>query len=77
MSTRFQVIQYDDEYGWHFVLIDTETGEEVGTDGGEPEDQLLVRDWKWVPELLNKLDDELKAAEKLLNKNIGCPCGLV
>jgi hypothetical protein len=26
----------------------------VGQDGGEPEDQLLVRDWKWVAEELNK-----------------------
>ena len=21
----------------------------IGTDGGEPEDQSLVRDWRWVP----------------------------
>lgn len=26
----------------------------VGSDGGEPEDQLLVRDWKWVVEELNR-----------------------
>lgn len=26
----------------------------VGSDEGEPEDRLLVRDWSWVPEELNK-----------------------
>lgn len=26
----------------------------IGEDGGEPEDQLLVRDWKWVAEALNE-----------------------
>lgn len=35
------------------LLIDTETKEIVGADGGEPEDQTLGRDWSWVPELLN------------------------
>lgn len=27
----------------------------VGEDGGEPEDQTLNRDWKWVIEALNRL----------------------
>ncbi len=26
----------------------------IGDDGGEPEDQLLCRDWKWVVPALNK-----------------------
>jgi len=26
----------------------------VGQDGGEPEDQLLVRDWSWVVKELNR-----------------------
>ncbi|MHA1169375.1 MAG: hypothetical protein ACTSRU_16230 [Candidatus Hodarchaeales archaeon] len=30
----------------------------VGEDGGEPEDQKLVRDWKWVEEELNLLADK-------------------
>lgn len=42
-----------------FHLIDTETGRVVGSDGGEPEDQLLVRDWSWVVEELNALASAL------------------
>lgn len=47
--------------GWssRTVLIDTETGEQVGQDGGEPEDQTFRRDWSWVPQLLNQLADEI------------------
>ncbi len=30
----------------------------VGTDGGEPEDQRLYRDWEWVVDELNKLAEE-------------------
>lgn len=26
----------------------------IGTDGGEPEDQTLYRDWKWVVDALNE-----------------------
>ena len=37
-----------------FVLLDH--GKAVESDGGEPEDQLLVRDWSWVPEMLNEVD---------------------
>lgn len=59
-SQRFCVeFRDEDDNGWsspRFVLIDTKTGEEVGSDGGQPEDQLLVRDWAWVPELLNKMN---------------------
>ncbi|GAF86353.1 unnamed protein product [marine sediment metagenome] len=36
-----------------WVIVDTETGDSVGEDGGEPEDQLLVRDWSWVAPALN------------------------
>lgn len=38
----------------HRALVDSDNGEEVGSDGGEPEDATFWRDWKWVPELLNK-----------------------
>jgi hypothetical protein len=30
----------------------------VATDGGEPEDQSLVRDWSWVKDEMNKLAEE-------------------
>ncbi len=36
--------------------------ETVGHDGGEPEDQLLVRDWSWVAEELNRVAAERDAA---------------
>lgn len=37
------------------ALVDTKTGEVLGTDGGEPEDQTLTRDWAWVAAALNRL----------------------
>ncbi len=30
----------------------------IGTDGGEPEDQTLYRDWEWVIDALNTAYDE-------------------
>ena len=36
----------------------------VARDGGEPEDQLFYRNWSWVPNLLNKLDEEIVLLEK-------------
>lgn len=42
-----------DEWGWSVVrCIDGAVVEWIGCDGGEPEDQLLVRDWKWVTQAL-------------------------
>ena len=69
MTKRF-IVEYreaseEDRAAW--VLIDTATNTEVGRDGGEPEDQLLVRDWKWVPEVLNKLAVELEQTRKERN----------
>ena len=67
-SERFMVVDNSDdrvpedyrrEYGWH--LIDTVTGEWVGSDGGEPEDQSLVRDWDWVATKLNQYNKEYHA----------------
>jgi chromosome segregation ATPase len=70
---------------WHSRIWDTSTPDpvEIGADGGEPEDQTLTRDWKWVPEALNKVADEAaswqaraEAAEKALaeltDKHKGC-----
>lgn len=39
----------------HCALVDSTTGRELGCDGGEPEDQLLTRDWAWVADELNSL----------------------
>lgn len=44
-----------DRYYWCLYEVD-DAGKPirlVGQDGGEPEDQLLVRDWKWVVEEMN------------------------
>jgi hypothetical protein len=42
----------NDDLFWWFGVWRCENGvpvECVGYDGGEPEDQVLIRDWKWVP----------------------------
>ena len=39
------------------ILVDPD-GNYVGSDGGEPEDQTLCRNWRWVVEVLNKNLDE-------------------
>jgi hypothetical protein len=36
----------------------------IGTDGGEPEDQVLVRDWAWVAEALNREAERVHAAAR-------------
>ena len=41
-----------------WLLIDRHKRCVVGADGGEPEDQLLVRDWSWVAEALNAVHAE-------------------
>lgn len=51
-----QTGRYDDDYSW--CVVDRSTGEVVGYDGGEPEDQILVRNWSWVVDALNKVNDE-------------------
>lgn len=60
---RFVTIPYEiltDEqkplcYPDHWAIVDTEDGRVLGCDGGEPEDQMLLRDWSWVVEELNRL----------------------
>lgn len=55
MADRFILRRYEDSDGGHMELVDTTTGEVVGYDGGEPEDNTFRRDWAWVPKLLNKV----------------------
>jgi len=44
----------------------------IGSDGGEPEDQLLVRDWSWVVEALNEERDRYEAqVEDVVSLNEG------
>lgn len=51
-----------------YRLIERSTGRVLGTDGGEPEDQLLVRDWQWVVIELNKLMTELSRLRPVVAK---------
>lgn len=57
--------------GWHWCLYETD-GEKpirlVGEDGGEPEDQFLVRDLKWVPVEMNKLAEKIKSLEERIDE---------
>lgn len=53
-SKRF----YVDNDGEDWTVIDRSTGKVIGSDGGQPEDQLLVRNWSWVVDALNALSDE-------------------
>ena len=49
-----------EDNGWRYVvnlyrIDDDGTETELGSDGGEPEDQSFGRDWAWVPIELNRL----------------------
>lgn len=70
MRKRFEVVDnaiaekllgvtgYLREFGWTLIEHnDDGTVREVGSDGGEPEDQLLTRDWDWVERELNRVYD--------------------
>jgi len=35
------------------IVVHIPTGERLGADGGEPEDQTLLRDWSWIPHALD------------------------
>ena len=58
----------DDDEGWS--VFDSLTNRVIGSDGGEPEDQLLIRDWKWVIEALNAVDRELTTYREMDNARI-------
>lgn len=54
---------YEDEEDEYYdrirsYVLDTKTNRLLGADGGEPEDQSLDRDWRWVVDALNTLDKE-------------------
>lgn len=75
---RFEVIKkseaesfgFDKRYGGYdgYLLIDNEKHTIVGEDGGEPEDQLLVRDLAWIPCVLNHLADDINSLRASLQK---------
>lgn len=46
--------QADDVDGWAIYRFEPDKAPSfIGCDGGEPEDQLLCRDWAWVAHALN------------------------
>lgn len=53
---------YDGESWCLLEKMDDGTHRLVGMDGGEPEDQLLIRDWAWV---VTELNAQAKQIEKL------------
>lgn len=61
---------YQKDYFW--VLVDTETNKIVGTDPGEPEDAILVRDLDWIPFLLNEQQDQLDEVINVLGYAYSC-----
>jgi hypothetical protein len=45
----------NDEYTWCVFEMDGDKPVRlIGNDGGDPEDQILVRDWSWVVTALNE-----------------------
>ena len=57
-AVKLGIAKEDERSVWefnHFVVatIDGKV-EEIGCDGGEPEDQILTRDWQWVVRELNR-----------------------
>lgn len=50
-----------DEYGNSIIeILEDGTVNWIGSDGGEPEDQFLTRDWSWVVGALNKAYEDGK-----------------
>ena len=73
----------DDADDWSQKVVYQEPGgepEEIGSDGGEPEDQTLTRDWSWVVPALNEafrrgtLHREPVDAPKGEQMGHGAPC---
>ena len=60
-GNKVEVIYNEEAECWDLVLKDKDNQviEVLGSDGGEPEDQLLVRDWDWVPTLIQRYLNEI------------------
>lgn len=67
-NRRVEVIYDEHNECWDLILMDENDNitEVLGSDGGEPEDQLLVRDWDWVPTLVQKLLNQISNLQFLL-----------
>lgn len=67
---RFEIrLVKDNEFDYSsyptmYELFDNEEQRVLGRDGGEPEDQLLCRDWNWVAKEMNKLANDIEELRK-------------
>lgn len=57
-DSGWQWLADDAEEELFWCIIDNQKKTIVGWDGGEPEDQILVRDFDWVVHALNEVDSE-------------------
>lgn len=48
---------YEDDYSYLVIRYASDGHKVLGSDGGEPEDQTLYRNWAWVPEALQEAYD--------------------
>lgn len=70
-GSRYEVVFSEDLAG-HYEMRGANCwclmlgSELIKCDGGEPEDQMLVRDWAWVPDLLNTERDKCRETEREL-----------
>jgi hypothetical protein len=57
---KYVVRSVEDRY--HELIRIEDDGSEscLGCDHGEPEDNLFLRDWEWVPRELNALADQIR-----------------
>lgn len=57
-----------------WVLVETDPNDNVARiiacDGGEPEDQSLVRDYSWVPDMLNEYHTNYQIETESLQKDL-------
>ena len=60
----------------YWLCVDTTDGRVLGVDGGEPEDALLVRDWKWVTRELNAVNAERDDARAKIAAIVEAEAGL-
>lgn len=59
----FEHYKYYDDFDHVLIKLnkfgEPTPGGEIAIDGGEPEDQSFLRDWSWVPELINEYENTI------------------
>jgi len=77
-DTIYELPQYRTESFWMLFAVDGDTVEYITDDRSEPEDNNLVRDWKWLPDFLNEKQARIEELEDRLRKSMTYDgaCGL-